>query len=59
MIAAAYARGRSFSADFYGDYLIDSIHFDFGDPEFEGLRRFFAYAAELGLIEQAPQISFF
>jgi chorismate dehydratase len=59
VISAEHARGRSFSAEFYGDYLTGSIHFDMGDLELEGLRRFFAYAAELGLIEQAPQITFF
>jgi chorismate dehydratase len=58
-IASAYAAGRSFPPEFYASYLTDSIHFDFGDSELEGLNQFLAYSAELDLISSAPQISFF
>lgn len=58
-ISREYAEGRAFPAAFYADYLTSSIHFDLGPPELEGMRRFFAYAAELGLIPAVPDLTFF
>ena len=58
-IARAYAEDRPHSPAFYASYLTDSIHFDFSNREIEGLTRFFAYAAELDLIDQAPHLRFF
>jgi len=58
-ISEAYAKGRGFPPVFYATYLNDAIHFDLGDQELEGLQRFLRYAAELDLIDSAPQISFF
>jgi len=40
------------------DYLIDHIHYRLGASEVEAMRRFFAAAAGLGLIDRAPQIRF-
>ncbi len=58
-IAAAYAEGRPFLPAFYAAYLTESIQFDFGAAELEGMRCFFSYAAELGLIDEAPDIRFY
>jgi chorismate dehydratase len=58
-LAAEYAQGRPFPKEFYAAYLTDSIRFDLGDAELEGMRRFFSYAEELGLINTAPDISFY
>jgi chorismate dehydratase len=58
-ISGEYAEGRSFPDSFYAAYLRDSIRFDLGDAELEGMRRFFGYAEELDLIKRAPDISFY
>jgi chorismate dehydratase len=58
-IAADYAKGRRFSPSFYASYLTDSIRFDLGDRELEGMKRFFAYASELDLIASTPELSFY
>ena len=58
-IAAAYAADRPFPPTFYASYLTDSIHFEFGGTEMEGLHLFLTYAAELSLIPSVPQIDFF
>jgi len=40
-------------------YLRDNIRFDLGDNERAGLERFYAYAAELGLVHPAPAPRFY
>ena len=58
-IAEKYAKGRDFPAAFYASYLTESIRFDLGDSELEGIRLFFGYASELDLIPLVPEIDFY
>lgn len=45
--------------EFYANYLTRNIRYDLGDAELEGLRRFYAYSAELGLIDSPPPLRFY
>lgn len=40
-------------------YLCENVSFDLGEPEQEGLRRFYAYAAELSLVPDPPALRFY
>jgi predicted solute-binding protein len=40
-------------------YLLENVRYDFGEREQEGLRTFYNFAAELGLIPSAPPLSFY
>ncbi len=56
-IAADYAaETRTLPHAFYAEYLTRNILYDLGDAELEGLRRFYAYGAELGVIDSVPDI---
>jgi chorismate dehydratase len=56
---------RDFSAEsggdaaFYERYLRDYICFDLGDAEIAGLKRFYALAAQQGLIQAEPALRFY
>ncbi len=58
-IAEAFAASHPFPAAFYAAYLSCNIRYDLGDAELEGLRRFYGYALELGLIEKMPEVRFY
>ena len=59
-IATDYAaQTGTMPPDFYANYLTRNIRYDLGDAELEGLRRFYAYGAELGLIDSAPHLRFY
>ena len=59
-IAKDYAsETRTLSPAFYDEYLTRNILYDLGDPELEGLRRFYAYGVELGLMDAVPDIRFY
>ena len=58
-IAESHATGNTLPAAFYAEYLTRNIHYDVGDAELEGLRRFYTYGAELGLIPEVPDIQFY
>ncbi len=56
-IAKDYAaETRTLSPAFYAEYLTKNILYDLGDPELKGLRRFYAYGVELGLMDKMPDI---
>lgn len=56
-IAKDYAaETRTLSPAFYAEYLTKNILYDLGDPELKGLRRFYAYGVELGLMDKIPDI---
>ena len=58
-IAKDYAaETRTLSPAFYEEYLTTNILYDLGDPELEGLRQFYAYGVELGLMDSVPDIRF-
>lgn len=58
-IAKRYAVDRKLPPEFYADYLRFNMHYNFGEAELEGLKYFYAYGAELGLIEHIPEIRFY
>ena len=58
-ISEHFAESRPLPPAFYTEYLTRYIRYDLGEAELEGLRRFYAYALELGLIDRAPEIAFF
>ena len=58
-ISHSYATDHPHGPEFYAAYITEAIHYDLGEPELEGMRRYYAYAEELGLIEKAPEITFF
>ena len=58
-ISHAYASDNPHDPAFYEAYLTEAIHYDLGEPELEGMRRYYAYAEELGLIDQAPEVTFY
>ena len=58
-ISTAWAANHPHPAAFYEDYLTQRVRYDVGARELEGLRLFYAYAFELGLIEQIPKVEFF
>ena len=59
-IAKDYAaETRTLSPAFYAEYLTRNILYDLGDPELAGLRRFYAYGVELGLMDAVPDIRFY
>lgn len=58
-ISEIFAASRPLPAAFYAEYLTRHIRFDLGEAELEGLRRFYAYAFELGLIERMPEVRFY
>ncbi len=59
-IAKDYAaETRTLSPAFYAEYLTRNILYDLGDPELEGLKRFYAYGVELGLMDAVPDIRFY
>ncbi len=59
-IAKDYAaETRTLSPAFYAEYLTRNILYDLGDAELEGLRRFYTYGVELGLMDIVPDIRFY
>ena len=59
-IAKDYAsETRTLSPAFYDEYLTRNILYDLGDTELEGLKRFYAYGVELGLMDVVPNIRFY
>jgi chorismate dehydratase len=58
-IAADFARGRRNFPSFYASYLTENIHYGLGSREIEGLKTFYRYASEIGLIECEPEIRFY
>ncbi len=59
-IAKGYAaETRTLSPAFYAEYLTRNILYDLGDAELEGLKRFYAYGVELGLMDAVPDIRFY
>ena len=59
-IAKDYAaETRTLSPAFYTEYLTQNILYDLGDSELEGLRQFYAYGVELGLLDAVPDIRFY
>ncbi len=59
-IAKDYAaETRTLSPAFYAAYLTKNILYDLGDAELEGLRQFYAYGVELGLMDTVPDIRFY
>ncbi len=59
-IAKDYAaETRTLSPAFYAEYLTRNILYDLGDTELEGLKRFYAYGVELGLMDAVPDIRFY
>ena len=58
-IATNYARNNPRSPSFYAAYLTENMRFGLGEREIAGLRTLYRYAAELGLIEQEPDIRFY
>ncbi|MDE2832696.1 MAG: menaquinone biosynthesis protein [Gemmatimonadota bacterium] len=59
-IAKDYAaETRTLSPAFYAKYLTRNILYDLGDTELEGLRQFYAYGVELGLMDALPDIRFY
>ena len=52
-IAASYFADSAGRQAMAVQYLRDNIRFDLGDSERAGLERFYAYAAELGVVDQA------
>ncbi len=59
-IAKDYAaETRTLSPAFYTKYLTKNILYDLGDTELEGLRQFYAYGVELGLMDALPDIRFY
>jgi len=57
-IAHQYAPGDPERAARAADYLRTNVHFDLGPRHEQALTRFFASAARLGLIDQAPPLRF-
>ncbi|MFT5366908.1 MAG: chorismate dehydratase [Candidatus Latescibacterota bacterium] len=58
-IGLDYAASHALSADFYEAYLTRNILYDLDEDALEGLRRYYIYGAELGLIETIPDIQFY
>ncbi|MBT3601973.1 MAG: menaquinone biosynthesis protein [Candidatus Latescibacteria bacterium] len=54
-----YAASHALSAEFYQSYLTRNILYDLDDDALEGLRRYYIYGAEIGLIETIPDIQFY
>ena len=59
-IAKGYAaETHTLSSAFYAEYLTRNILYDLGDTELEGLKQFYAYGVELGLMDAVPDIRFY
>jgi len=58
-ISAQYATSHTLSADFYQTYLTRYILYDLDHDALEGLRRYYVYGSEIGLIEHIPNIQFY
>ena len=59
-IAKNYAaETHTLSPAFYAEYLTKNILYDLGETELEGMRRFYAYGVELGLMDAVPDIRFY
>ena len=58
-IASHYAKSHALSAEFYQTYLTRYIQYDLGEDALEGLRRYYVYGAEIGLIDTIPNIEFY
>lgn len=58
-IAADYAASHALSEEFYQSYLTQNILYDLDEDALEGLRRYYVYGAEVGLIETIPDIQFY
>lgn len=58
-IASQYAKTHALTADFYETYLTRYILHDLDDDALEGLRRYYVYGAEIGLIKTIPDIQFY
>lgn len=58
-IAEGYAKEHTLPPAFYAEYLTRNILYDVGEAELAGLRQFYVYGAELGLIQNVPDIQFY
>lgn len=58
-IARVWAASNLYTSEFYEAYLTRRISYDVGEREREGLRLFYEYAFELGLINRIPQVGLF
>jgi chorismate dehydratase len=58
-VARAYYPGEPVREAVARRYLRDNIRYTFGDEELEGLRTFYAYAAELGLVSFDGALRFY
>jgi chorismate dehydratase len=58
-VARAYYPGDPASEAVAARYLRDNIRYVLGDEELEGLRTFYSYAAELGLVSNAGNLRFY
>lgn len=58
-IASHYAKSHALSGEFYQTYLTRYIQYDLGEDALEGLRRYYAYGEEIGLIETIPDLQFY
>lgn len=57
LVAEAAAERYSFPAGFLARYF-EHLHYGFSDRKREGLQRYFALAAEAGIIDSAPDLEF-
>ena len=58
-IADDHAEGHPGSPEFYRRYLQQSISYHLGEDELAGLRLFYRYAEDLGLVDRQPDLSFY
>lgn len=58
-VASQYATSHTLSADFYHTYLTRYILYDLDEDALEGLRQYYVYGAEIGLIKRIPNIQFY
>jgi predicted solute-binding protein len=57
LVAEAAAERYGFPAGFLARYF-DNLHYGFSDRKREGLQRYFALAAEAGIIDSVPALEF-
>lgn len=58
-IAEAYAATHRHPPAVYARYLTEVIRYTMGEEELAGMKRYFVYAHELGLIDHVPEVGFF
>ncbi|MDA0746860.1 MAG: menaquinone biosynthesis protein [bacterium] len=58
-IAEQYAKTHRFPTEFYAEYLTHNTLHDLDEAALQGLRQYYAYAFELGLINHKPDLQTF